>query len=275
MRGFDCLRKSCKIKRRTAVTRSSLSPVENLAPSGRLAVRTWNGTPISRRTADGYVNATAMCRANDKRWSDYRESERCQQYLDALSQTTEIPVFNLIVSRQGNGGGTWVHPQVAVDLARWISAPFAVWMDRWFLEEVQSQQLPQELAAQPTISGTSVLQLLKESVDFIQELGCFDDRDRLLFADLARNNAMRVNSDFLLPPGDEEITISDAYLEVFQKRLPRDQSSQIGKLVAGKYREEFNQEPPTRIQYVDGAPRKVKSYKKNWLMAALLSISNN
>jgi len=28
-------------------------------------------------------------------------------------------------------------PQVAVDLARWISAPFAVWMDGWFLESVQ------------------------------------------------------------------------------------------------------------------------------------------
>ena len=68
--------------------------------------------------------------------SDYRESDRCQQYLDALSQTTGIPVFDLIVSRQGNSGGTWVHPQVAVDLARWISAPFAVWMDGWFLEQL-------------------------------------------------------------------------------------------------------------------------------------------
>jgi hypothetical protein len=77
-----------------------------------------------------------MCKANKKRWSDYRESDRCQLYLDALSQTTEIPVFDLIQSRQGHGGGTWVRPQVAVDLARWISAPFAVWMDAWFLEEL-------------------------------------------------------------------------------------------------------------------------------------------
>ena len=58
-----------------------------------LVSRSWNGTPITRRTTDGYVNATAMCKANKKRWSDYRESDRCQQYLDALSQTTEIPVF--------------------------------------------------------------------------------------------------------------------------------------------------------------------------------------
>lgn len=100
-----------------------------------LVVRAWNGTPIGRRTTDGYVNATAMCKANGKRWSDYRESDRCQRYLDALSELTGIPVVSLYHSVEGRSGGTFVHPQVAVDLARWISAPFAVWMDGWFIEE--------------------------------------------------------------------------------------------------------------------------------------------
>ena len=102
-----------------------------------LVSRAWNGTPIARRTTDGYVNATAMCKANGKEWSKYRESDRCQNYLDALAETSEIRMFDLIEARQGNGGGTWVHPSLAVDLARWISAPFAVWMDGWFLEEVE------------------------------------------------------------------------------------------------------------------------------------------
>jgi hypothetical protein len=33
--------------------------------------------------------------------------------------------------------GTWIHPRLAVDLARWISPAFAVWMDGWFLEQFQ------------------------------------------------------------------------------------------------------------------------------------------
>ena len=37
----------------------------------------------------------------------------------ALAETSEIRVFDLIESRQG---------EVAIDLARWISAPFAVWL---------------------------------------------------------------------------------------------------------------------------------------------------
>jgi len=53
-----------------------------------------------------------MCRANSKQWSKYRESDRCQTYLDALAETSEIRMFDLIESRQGQGGGTWVHPQV-------------------------------------------------------------------------------------------------------------------------------------------------------------------
>ena len=69
-----------------------MTPLEG--SDGVLATITWNDTPLNRRPSDGYVNATAMCKANGKRWSDYRESDRCQQYLDALSQTTEIPVFD-------------------------------------------------------------------------------------------------------------------------------------------------------------------------------------
>jgi hypothetical protein len=242
--------------------------MDMLAPQDPLDVRAWNGTPISRRTTDGYVNATAMCKANNKQWSKYRESDRCQTYLDALAETSVIRMFDLIESRQGQGGGTWVHPQIAVDLARWISAPFAVWMDSWFIDEVKRQTIT-PASPQPQISGASVLNLLKESADFIRDLGCFDDRDKILFSDLARNNAMRVNSDFLLPPGEEEMALSDAYMELFQRPLARDKASIIGKFVANNYRKQFDKEPPMRIQYVDGAPRKVKSYKKNWLLKTL------
>ena len=33
-------------------------------------------------------------------------------------------------------------PQMAVDLARWISAPFAVWMDGWFQESAGKTSKP-------------------------------------------------------------------------------------------------------------------------------------
>ena len=33
-------------------------------------------------------------------------------------QTTEIRMFDLVETRQDQGGGPWIHPQVAIDLAR-------------------------------------------------------------------------------------------------------------------------------------------------------------
>lgn len=58
-------------------------------------------------------------------------------YLEALSRNTEIRVYDLVISKPGDG--TWIHPRLAVDLARWISAEFAVWMAGWFLEELEGR----------------------------------------------------------------------------------------------------------------------------------------
>jgi hypothetical protein len=114
----------------------ALAPAQP-APS-LVEAREWNGHPIHRRQVDGYVNATAMCRAGGRRWNHYATNERTSEYLRALSGSAGIPA-DLLVASIGNGPnhlrGTWVHPSLAVDLARWISPAFAVWMDGWFLEQ--------------------------------------------------------------------------------------------------------------------------------------------
>ena len=235
-----------------------------------LVSRSWNGTPISRRTTDGYVNATAMCKANGKQWSKYRESDRCQTYLDALAETSEIRMFDLIESRQGQGGGTWVHPQVAVDLARWISAPFAVWMDGWFLESIQHPQPTPVQESTLQLREAEVITLVERSIGLFEQLGGLDERDQLLFKDIVRSNVLTVSSG-LLPgtPAADELTLSDAWLEVFQQVLPRTKYRSAGMLVAEAYREDFGQEPPLRQQFVDGAPRQVKSDRRSWLIDTL------
>ena len=66
-----------------------------------LISRSWNGTPIARRSSDGYVNANAMCKANGKAWDDYWRLDRATEYLDALSTETGIPVSSLCLSLRG------------------------------------------------------------------------------------------------------------------------------------------------------------------------------
>jgi hypothetical protein len=102
-----------------------------------IVVRTWNDAPISRRDSDGYANATAMCQANGKLWGNYYQIERTSDYITALANATGLSPDQLVISTKGGPAhlqGTWIHPRLAVDLARWISPAFAVWMDGWFLD---------------------------------------------------------------------------------------------------------------------------------------------
>ena len=111
--------------------------------SSGIVVRTWNDAPISRRDSDGFADATAMCQANGKRWNHYQENARTQEYIKALAASTGLAPDQLVVSVKGGPAhlqGTWIHPRLAVDLARWISPAFAVWMDGWFLEALGQQQ---------------------------------------------------------------------------------------------------------------------------------------
>ena len=108
-----------------------------------LVVRTWNDAPISRRDSDGFADATAMCQANGKLWGNYRQLERTTAYLAALGESLNLPADQLVITTTSGPNhlrGTWVHPRLAVDLARWLSPQFAVWMDGWFLEQLEQPQ---------------------------------------------------------------------------------------------------------------------------------------
>lgn len=79
-----------------------------------------------------------------------------------------------------------------------------------------------------------------------ERLGGLDQREQLLFKDIVRSNVLTASSALLLgAPTDEELTLGDAWLEVFQQALPRSQFCAAGKLVARAYREEFKEEPPS------------------------------
>jgi hypothetical protein len=93
------------------------------------------GKLVHQRAVDGYVNATAMCKAVGKQFFDYRRSKSTEEFLAELSSDTGIPVSQLVVSLKGNTSayqqGTWVHPDIAVNLGQWLSPKFAVAVSRW------------------------------------------------------------------------------------------------------------------------------------------------
>jgi hypothetical protein len=106
--------------------------------------RTLNNISVGQRAEDGYLNATAMCKAAGKRFHDYQRLDTTDAFLLALSAETVIPVTRLINSLRGGNGpqGTWVHPKVAIHLAQWLSPEFAVAVSTWVFDWLSGKTVP-------------------------------------------------------------------------------------------------------------------------------------
>ena len=90
-----------------------------------LIVFNYNGQVISRRD-DGFINLTQMCQANGKRLDVFMKTQKTKDYIECLENSHQRVV---VYSEEGRNGGTWGHPSLAINLARWISPEFAIWCD--------------------------------------------------------------------------------------------------------------------------------------------------
>ncbi len=101
-----------------------------------LIPHTYQGELVTLRAGDGYIDATNMCKAAGRTWSDYRRLGATNAFLNELSTALHIPIAELIQSVTGGNGpqGTWVHPQVAIHLAQWTSPKFAVQVTKWVVD---------------------------------------------------------------------------------------------------------------------------------------------
>jgi hypothetical protein len=92
---------------------------------------------IYQRHEDGYVNATAMCKAAGKLIGHYRELDTTKEFIQALSVDIGKTITDIIVTKRGGEPylqGTWVHPQIAIHLAQWLSPSFSVKVTKWVLD---------------------------------------------------------------------------------------------------------------------------------------------
>ena len=92
---------------------------------------------IHQRAIDGYIDATAMCKAAGRAFADYYRNKSTKEYLAELQADMGIPMSELVQRLRGGHPelqGTWVHPFVATDLAQWCSPKFRVRVNKWVAE---------------------------------------------------------------------------------------------------------------------------------------------
>jgi len=75
---------------------------------------------------DGWINATEVANYYGKRIDHWLSNQETKEYIEKLNTRN---YGDLIMTRKGKNGGTWLHPKLAVPFARWLSIDFAIWCD--------------------------------------------------------------------------------------------------------------------------------------------------
>ena len=91
----------------------------------------YDNTPVFFHS-DAFINATEIAKKFSKTPKDYLRAKKTKEYIEAvrLNRLTEQnQLVTIIQGGESEEQGTWLHPYLAVDFARWLSADFAVWCD--------------------------------------------------------------------------------------------------------------------------------------------------
>ena len=110
----------------------------------------YNGSPITFQKGDSVmVNATEMAKPFGKLAKDWLSNKSTKEFLSTLSAVRIIPLTGLVEIKQGGNGeqGTWMHEDVAMEFARWLSPAFAIWCNDRIKELLQYGMT----ATQPTL----------------------------------------------------------------------------------------------------------------------------
>lgn len=127
-----------------------------------LSSLTLNNVNVTARSPDHYVSATELCQAGEKQFSAWYRLDSTKEVLSQLSSDTGIPVSLLVETKREHTSefeqGTWIHPDLAIQLAQWVSPAFALQVSRWVrsLFDARSVQLDLKLLK---LSQQRVIQL--------------------------------------------------------------------------------------------------------------------
>ena len=109
---------------------------------------------VEQRDTDGFINGTAMCVAHERKITEWVRNQGTLELIASLAEDLGLEIMyenshtsniasvsdaypDLVVFKMGspaNGGGVWLQPDLAIQLAQWCSPKFALQVSRWVRE---------------------------------------------------------------------------------------------------------------------------------------------
>lgn len=197
----------------------------------------WNGNQIRQRLDNGYVNLTDMCRAGERRVSDYLELPSTKAYIDALAKDLSLIPENLVIKKRGAHAGTFAHPEIAIDCAQWINMSFRIWANRTLRQVIEQARFSQSRLLDIPKPGTAVFESWFEGeIERITGLHKNDIRNgkfywEFVYAWLTEEEKSALNRmNPVLPSGRRRFKIHDCLTAETKSRLIPLQYKLAGKI---------------------------------------------
>lgn len=121
----------------------------------KIIIHEANGLQIGQRILDGYINLTQMAKVYNKRLDNWLRLKDTRDLLAEFELQEKLNTSDLrylkpalIVQRGKHEGGTWGHPDIAIQFAQWLDKKFALQVSRWIREWMTTGQNP--IPPQPT-----------------------------------------------------------------------------------------------------------------------------
>lgn len=135
--------------------------------NGIISVFNYNGGNVTFKTEDGvvYVNATEMSKQFGKRPSKWLELPSAKEFLSTLQTIRKSD--SLVKTIEGKNGGTWMHEDVAIEFARWLSPAFSIWCNDKIKELLTTGKTEIKTCVQPQTKGQELVLSTFSGIDFI------------------------------------------------------------------------------------------------------------
>lgn len=125
-----------------------------------MSIFSYNGSKVTFRSENEllYINATEMAKPFGKQVKDWKRLKSTEQFVASLSAKRQISLLGLFIVNQGGANpGTWMHEDVALEFARWLSPEFAIWCN----DRIKELLTKGSVSLQPTSEDAIILQAMQ------------------------------------------------------------------------------------------------------------------
>lgn len=142
----------------------------------------YNGSRITfSKGKNVYVCATQMAKPFGKRPNDWLGLQSTKDFLAAVSVTKNIGITELVITKRGNSSeckqGTWIHEDVALEFARWLSPIFSIWCNDCIKELLAKGHVEMPHADKPICSPTAPTEAVTKNDSYLTSAQRAADKD--------------------------------------------------------------------------------------------------